>query len=271
MTLRLVSLNAWGGRLIEPLRHFIRAVEPDILCLQEVTRAIDPSADTLIFRGGGDELLQHADLFEEIRSILPEHGAQFFPATLGRLFDAQGRSFRSMFGLATFVRPSLAVLQQAVGFVHGAFDAEGGWGVPPVPRNMHCLRLLNTATSTCFTLGHLHGLRELSGKDDTPARLKQAEKVIEMLNRVRADSDPLILCGDLNLLPGSQTFEMLRQIGLHDLVVSRGFTDTRTSWYAKTPRFADYLLVSEAVKVARFEVVAEPEVSDHRALLLEFA
>jgi endonuclease/exonuclease/phosphatase family metal-dependent hydrolase len=135
---------------------------------------------------------------------------------------------------------------------------------------MHCLRLLNSATRRTFTLGHLHGLRELSGKEDTPSRARQAEKVIEMLNRVRAAGEPLIFCGDLNLLPGSQTFEMLRQIGLNDLVISRGFTDTRTSWYAKKPRFADYMLVSEAVKVARFEVLAEPEVSDHRALLLEF-
>jgi Endonuclease/Exonuclease/phosphatase family len=270
MTIRLVSLNAWGGRLIDPLRHFIRAVDPDILCLQEVTRAIDPSPDMLIFRGGGDDLLQHADLFEEIRQILPKHSAQFFPATMGELFDAEGRTFKSMFGLATFLRPSLAVLGQELGFVHSAFNLAHGWGTPPVPRNMHCLRLLNMVSGNMFTLGHLHGLRELSGKEDTPTRARQAEKIIEMFNRVRSGGDPLIFCGDLNLLPTSQTFEALRQLGLQDLVVSHGFSDTRTSWYKKNPRFADYMLVSKAVKVVGFDVPAEPEVSDHRALLLEF-
>jgi endonuclease/exonuclease/phosphatase family metal-dependent hydrolase len=270
MTLRLISLNAWGGRLVDPLRHFIRAMDPDILCLQEVTCAIDPSPDMLIFRGGGDDLIQHADLFGEVRKILPAHSAQFFPATMGELFDAEGRTFKSMFGLATFVRPCLAVLGQEVGFAHGSFDAAGGWGTPPVPRNMHCLRLLNASTGKPFTIGHLHGLRELSGKADTPARAGQAEKIISMFNRVRADCDPLILCGDLNLLPGSKTFQVLQQIGLHDLVTGRGFTDTRTSWYVKQPRFADYMLVSDAVKVTGFDVMAEPEVSDHRALLLEF-
>ncbi len=270
MTIRLVSLNAWGGRVVDPLRHFIRDIDPDILCLQEVTRAIDPSPDTLIFRGGGDDLLQHADLFEEVRKILPAHSAQFFPATMGELFDAEGRTFKSMFGLATFVRPSLAVVGQELGFVHGAFSAADGWGTPPVPRNMHCLRLLNIPTGSTFTIGHLHGLRELSGKEDTPSRARQAEKIIEMFRRVRTDGDPLIFCGDLNLLPGSRTFEMLKEIGLHDLVTGRGFTDTRTSLYLKQPRFADYLLVSEAVKVAGFDVLAEPEVSDHRALLLQF-
>jgi Endonuclease/Exonuclease/phosphatase family len=270
MTMRLISLNAWGGRLIDPLRHFIRDMNPDILCLQEVTRAIDPSPDMLIFRGGGDDLLQHADLFEEVRKILPAHSAQFYPATMGKLFDPQGRPFKSMFGLATFVRPSLALLGQELGFVHGAFSAANGWGTPPVPRNMHCLRLLNISTGNVLTIGHLHGLRELSGKGDTPKRAGQAKKIIGIFNRVRSKGDPLIFCGDLNLLPGSKTFDMLREIGLHDLVTSRGFTDTRTSLYLKQPRFADYMLVSEAVKVARFDVPAEPEVSDHRALLLEF-
>jgi hypothetical protein len=39
-----------------------------------------------------------------------------------------------------------------------------------------------------------------------------------------------VVCGDLNLLPVSDTFEMLAQIGLMDLV---GESDTRTSRYRK--------------------------------------
>jgi len=58
---------------------------------------------------------------------------------------------------------------------------------------------------------------------------------------------------------------------LVDLVTTRGFTDTRTSWYPKEGRYADYLLVTPEVNVVRFDAVAEPEVSDHRALLLEIA
>ena len=50
-----------------------------------------------------------------------------------------------------------------------------------------------------------------------------------------------------------------------------GFDDTRTSWYDKPDRYADYLLVNENVAVERFDVVAQPEVSDHRPLLLEIA
>jgi endonuclease/exonuclease/phosphatase family metal-dependent hydrolase len=59
---------------------------------------------------------------------------------------------------------------------------------------------------------------------------------------------------------------VLREAGLVDLV---GPADTRGSRYVKPVRHASYLLVSDPAAVRRFEVLTEPEVSDHRALLLE--
>ena len=75
-------------------------------------------------------------------------------------------------------------------------------------------------------------------------------------------------CGDFNVLPDSRLFDELAELGLADLVTARGFTDTRTSYYGKPNRFADYLLVSAGVTVVDFDVVEAPEVSDHRPLLL---
>lgn len=78
--------------------------------------------------------------------------------------------------------------------------------------------------------------------------------------------DRLVVCGDLNLLPDSATFDTLGALGLVDLV---GTADTRTSRYAKPLRHADYLLVNRPHEVQRFEIVAEPEVSDHRPLVVD--
>lgn len=75
-----------------------------------------------------------------------------------------------------------------------------------------------------------------------------------------------MVCGDLNLLPHSETFEVLRAVGLVDLV---GTADARTSHYPKQVRHASYLLISDPGAVKRFEIVADPEVSDHRALVLD--
>jgi endonuclease/exonuclease/phosphatase family metal-dependent hydrolase len=82
----------------------------------------------------------------------------------------------------------------------------------------------------------------------------------------RAPQDRTVLCGDLNLLPGSETFSILRTIGLIDLV---GTTDTRTSRYPNAVRHASYLLVSDPEAVKGFEVPGAPEVSDHRPLILD--
>ena len=62
---------------------------------------------------------------------------------------------------------------------------------------------------------------------------------------------------------------VLKKIGLTDLVTTRGFESTRNSQYKKPGRFADYMLVSDPLLGARFDVVHDPEVSDHCPLLLE--
>ncbi len=124
------------------------------------------------------------------------------------------------------------------------------------------------ASARTLTIGHMHGLRDLSGKQDTPERIAQAEKFAALIRSVVVDGDGLVACGDFNVTPDSATFAILAELGLADLVVGRGFDDTRTSHYVKPGRFADYLLVNQPLREMAFEVVASPEVSDHRPLLL---
>ncbi len=267
--MRLISINTWGGRLVDPLLQYVRSCDADILCLQEVTHAIGPSPDRLIYRGDGGELSQEADLHAAIGRVLPTHRGQFCPAMQGDLFDTAGRTYPALFGLSTFVRDGLQTVAQVLRFVHGEFRI-GGWGTPPVPRNMHCLRLYLPQAGRTLTVAHLHGVRLPQGKQDTPERKQQAARIIETIAQVRADEEPAILCGDLNLIPQSATFGLLEKIGLSDLVTTHGYSGTRTSHYAKEPRFADYLLTSPGIDITRFEVVADPEVSDHCPLLLDF-
>ncbi len=269
MTLKIISLNAWGGRVHEPLMRYLTDENPDVLCLQEVTRTQSAAADWLVYRDGTFELPQRASLYEDVRWALPGHEASFAPMARGTLFDGE-REVASEFGLATFVRNALPILGQHTGFVHGAFSADG-WGPHPRARNAHGVQVFRYDTGSTLTIVQLHGLRDLEGKGDTPARLAQAHALVALIQKIWRRGDPLVVCGDLNLLPDSETFSILGEFGLVDLVTTRGFTDTRTSWYPKEGRYADYLLVTPEVNVVRFDAVAEPEVSDHRALLLEIA
>ena len=265
--MRIVSLNAWGGRLWDRLMPYLAEADPDVLCLQEVTHTPASSSDWLIYRDHGIELPQRANLFRDVSQILSGHQAFFCPAARGDLWDGDTKVV-SEWGLATFVRKSIAVIGQAQDFVHGAFTADG-WGDHPRARNAHGVRLHDYAGSFPVTIVHMHGLRDPAGKEDTPSRAAQAERLVRLIGNIHRQSERLVVCGDFNVLPASATLQTLRQIGLTDLVTARGYDDTRTSFYKKRERFADYMLVSPEVNVRAFHVVTEPEVSDHCALLLD--
>lgn len=265
--MRILSLNAWAGRLFDDLLDYLRRTDPDVLCLQEVLRSRDGRADWLLYRDQAVEYRQRANLFEDLRQAFPDHDAHFCPSMCGELLDGDD-PVRVEFGLATLVRRSCSVIGQAMDFVHADFRHDG-WGAHPRPRNAHVMRLFDFEQSSVTTVAHVHGLRSADGKLDSPEREEQACALLELIGRVRRPGERLVLCGDFNLLPGSATFAVLAEIGLIDLVTTRGFTDTRTSHYPKSERHADYMLVTPDVDVAGFDVVAQPEVSDHRALLLD--
>jgi len=269
MTFRVVSLNAWGGRLHQALLPYLGQADADVFCLQEVVRSHDGASETRLYRDGALNLPQRSNLFGEIAGLLPAHDGFYCPTSTGQLFSGTN-ALPAEFGIATFVRQGLPIVAQAANFVHGAYSSEG-WGDHPRPRNAHVVRLHDPRHGKPITIAHMHGLRTKSGKDDCPERIDQASALRRLIESVWRLGERLVVCGDFNVLPASATFDILAELGLRDLVVGRGHTDTRTSWYEKTPRFADYLLVTPDVEVAAFEVVAQPEVSDHRALVLEIA
>ena len=265
--MRIISLNAWGGRLHEALIAYVRQADADVLCLQEVPRAPGVAPGWAIYRDAGMELPQRANLFEEISAALPGHDGFFCPTSRGELFDGD-TTISAEFGLATFVRKSYSVIAQGLDFVHGHYSCDG-WGQHPRPRNAHCIRLFSHRHASTVTIAHMHGLRDPAGKGDTPAREEQASALVGLVERVWPRDEGLVVCGDFNVLPESATFAALGGLGLSDLVTGNGFVDTRTSHYTKEGRFADYMFVTSEVNVAKFEVVEAPEVSDHRALMLD--
>ncbi len=264
--MRILCLNAWGGTLHEELVGYLREADPDILCLQEVVHTPATLEDWLTYRDGDQVLPQRANLFREVCRALPRHMATFCPAAQGVLWDGD-RAVLSQWGLATFVRDDLPMIAQEQGFVHKAFSPHG-YGDHPRSRTAHAVRIHDPEQDGPVTIAHMHGLRDSHGKVDTPEREAQAHRFARLIEAVAESDDRLVACGDFNVEPQSRTFTVLAELGLRDLVTGRGITSTRSSHYTKPGRFADYMLVNEAVEVLAFEVVEEPEVSDHRPLLL---
>jgi endonuclease/exonuclease/phosphatase family metal-dependent hydrolase len=263
--MRIVSLNAWGGAMFDPLVEWLPRCGADVVCLQEVTHTPGLGGWTN-FDDGERTLPQRANLFDDVRAALPSYQAEFVASDAGPVRDLGGNVHRQDFGLAIFVDEQLSIVTHQTSFVHGSFVDHAEWPTTDRPRVAQAVRVIDRAASRAATVLHLHGLRDSQGKADTPARQVQAERVARLVTKVRAQGDITVVCGDLNVLPDSETFAILGTIGLVDLV---GITDTRSSRYVKPVRHANYLLVSDPDVVRAFEVSAAPEVSDHRPLVLD--
>lgn len=182
----------------------------------------------------------------------------------GPVADESGVRRRQDFGIATFVTEDVPVVGVQTAFVHGEYVDHDDWAIEVRPRAALAVSVIDGPRRV--TVVQLHGLRDPAGKHDTPARRTQAERLADLIERARSQGDLTVVGGDLNLLPDSETFAVLAKLGLTDLV---GTADTRTSAYEKPGRHANYLLVSDPAAVKSFTIVAQPEVSDHRPLLLE--
>lgn len=264
--MRVISLNAWCGGMFEPLAQWLPTCGADVLCLQEVT-STPGYLGWVTYTDADRTSRQRASLFDDVRAVLPDHQAVFLTCDTGPVHCDDGVVRRQHFGIATFVASHLAVVGTEAAFVHGGFAHHDVWPAEDRGRAAHAVRVADPG-GRCATIAHFHGVRMASGKDDTPARRTQADRVAALITRVRTPGDVVVAAGDMNVLPNSETLAVLAGIGLTDLV---GRSDTRTSAYAKPVRHASYLLVSDVQAVAAFQVVAEPEVSDHRALVLDLA
>ncbi|NBB82829.1 MAG: endonuclease/exonuclease/phosphatase family protein [Alphaproteobacteria bacterium] len=265
--MKVMCLNGWGGTLHDRLLPYLAAAAPDILCLQEVVHSPQTEADWLTYRDGDHVLPQRANLFRDVGRALPDHVGVFCPAAQGVLWDGEV-AIPSQWGLATFVHKALPIIGQVQGFVHKDYSPTG-YGDHPRSRSAHGVRVYDHDRGRSVAVTHMHGLRDLNGKMDTPERAAQARRLLALADQVAAPEDLSVVCGDFNVEPGSETLRLLAEAGLVELVTGGGAPGTRTSHYTKPGRFADYMLVDDMAAVRAFTVVREPEVSDHCPLVLE--
>jgi endonuclease/exonuclease/phosphatase family metal-dependent hydrolase len=263
--MRIVSLNAWGGAMFDQLAPWLTTLDADVICLQEVTRTPGLSGWTR-FEDGERSLPQRANLFEDVRALRPTDQGVMVASDAGPVTDESGVRHRQEFGVATFVTAEIPVIGLQTSFVHGDFVDHDDWAIEDRPRSALATRIVDRSHHSSVAVIQLHGLRDPAGKHDTPARAAQAERLADLVVRAGAGTDLTVVCGDLNLLPDSETFTVLADLGLTDLV---GPADTRTSAYAKPTRHAGYLLVSDRTAVKSFTILTAPEVSDHRPLILD--
>ena len=132
-----------------------------------------------------------------------------------------------------------------------------------IPRNMQYATI--AIGNQKLTIFNLHGLWT-KDKEDNNLRIKQSNKVRSFMKKFDGEK---ILCGDFNLNPNTKSLNILDR-GMKNLIKEFKITSTRSSLYKKDQKFADYMIISNGIKVVDFKVM-DNLVSDHLSLYLEFA
>jgi len=239
--MKLICLNTWGGRVHQPLLNFLEEnKDVDVFCFQEIYR----EAPHPIVEDKGDRL----NLFSEIEGVLSGHQGSFRP------------DFENWFGQAMFTKKDLFVAEEKSLRVFEIESEQKG----NHSRHLQCIHVQKNEMD--LTVANVHGLWNGKGKTDTEERLEQSRRIKTFMENVGGRK---ILCGDFNLLPGTESIKILDSMNMRNLIHMYGVTSTRTSLYTKPDKFADYMFVSQEIKVNDFRVLPD-EISDHAALYLDF-
>lgn len=241
--MKLLQLNAWGGRLEPQIRDLLRSEQPDIVCLQE--------AISFGVSGSG--------LFITIESIQEELGLQH--VAFSPVF-----SFSYMKGLAKFgngVLSRLPIKRTETVFTYLEHKDNFMWGEDSSNVRNFVHAELNINGKSCHVLTH-HGFWVAEHKNGNDETKRQMQLLADYTKRL---DGPVILTGDFNLVPESESVKILNR-QLHNLTLEHKLATTRTSLTHKTEA-CDYIFVNDSVRTNQFAALDEI-VSDHKALILEF-
>ncbi len=253
--MKIISLNIWGGRAGKDkvLDFFSAYQDVDIFCLQEVWSAPYEELEGVM---AGGKKLTHDEIMvygrQDITNLLKDHVPYFHP------------QFRNDYGLLTLVHKKYKVINDGEVFVHlhKGYEPESLEEIGKHARNIQYVTL--ESDDGPLTIVNFHGLWNGQGKDDSDDRLTQSDNIINFIDTL---STPVILCGDFNLKPDTKSLKKFEDFGLKNLIQEYGITSTRTSYYTKPEKFADYAFTSPDLEVEDFKTLPE-EVSDHAALCL---
>lgn len=115
---------------------------------------------------------------------------------------------------------------------------------------------------------NVHGHPAPFDKLDSPERIRFSTEVIEFFK----DKDAVVIGGDFNLEPATESVSLFRTAGYTDLIDEHDIKTTRNhfAWDLYPGHelyYSDYVFVNDKVHVENFEVV-DNEVSDHLPLIL---
>ncbi len=264
--MKLLSLNvALFEQNNAQLADFIQAQQPDILCLQEVTKKIDEQAKSEFISQPAIDQASPALAYNFFAPIWVMenfnkdnfHGDEHFQFELGGWAE-----------LGNYVRSRFPISQGKNVFVQNEFSYVTDWSCWPED-DVRAVQVTDIdLPETKLRILNYHGIwsRDKLGTDLT---LQACHKIKQLALEV---DYPAIICGDFNLFPDTDSMQVFAD-QFESLVDTYKIKTTRpqsNELSAHNRNIVDYVLVSKGVKVSDF-AVPDVAVSDHLPLVVEFS
>ena len=235
--MNLVTLNTWGGRVGSPLKEFLQkySEEVDIFCLQEIfNRASDQDKLDIV-----EVLSPNSNLFDEISLVLKSHKGFFCQV------------YKNVYGIAMFLKNNIKVLDS--GEILLCENKNYPNDTSPDAdhtRKMQWLKIQKKDMQ--YLVVNVHGHWIPGEKIDSENSINQSKTILDFVDKVDL---PTVICGDFNLRPDTTSIKIVEE-KFENLITKNKVKTTRSSLYTGTERFADYIFVSQEIKVKDFKVLA---------------
>lgn len=242
--MKLIQLNAWGGRLEYSLLDFLKAEKPDILCLQE---AIELPGD----RGA---------LFVTVENIKESIGTKHY--YMSPIFTFNFMHRKASFGNCIISKYPFE--DKKTIFTGREYIDDFDWTKHTQNiRNLQYVQINENGQNYHIFNHHGHHVHE--HKDGDIESLRQCAII---LDEVKKKKGKVILTGDFNLNPKAEALNDLNNY-LINLSIKNNLKTTRTQLTYKA-EVCDYIFVNREVNVESFKA-EEKILSDHQALILNFS
>ena len=244
--MKLICLNTWGGILKDELCEFItkQSADTDIFCLQEVyDNVVNPR-----------KILGNIDcnLFDDLTDWLPDFKG---------FYALQQDNDK---GLAIFVKNTIKISKTDDIFVFLSKNAMLNDDSATIGSNIQYIQFKENGQD--YTVINFHGLWTPDGKTDNHDRIKQSQEIMKFIYSTAIEK--IVLCGDFNLGPTTKSIAIIED-GMRNLIKEHNIDTTRSDYYKKSDKFADYVFVSDAINISKFKVLHD-QASDHLPMLAEF-
>jgi endonuclease/exonuclease/phosphatase family metal-dependent hydrolase len=265
--MQLLSLNvAIFEANNEPVSKFLTKQNADILCLQEVTKKIDNSANP--------DYISKSPIDEATKNLKYEF---YNPITMLKDFQVNNfhkkENFEFDFGgfieMGNYIRTGFTIVNKE----HIYLKNTGNIKITDWKNWPKCFSTgvqivdLKLPKSKMLRVINYHGIwtKEKVGNIET---LNACRKILSLAKEVNY---PTIIAGDFNLFPDSPSMQVFYKdfislVDKHNIVTTRPNNNELSHLERNV---VDYVLVSKGIKINSFKVL-DSDVSDHLPLVLDF-